>query len=98
MSNTLKTAVILAGGKGTRLAPIAKDTPKALMSIGEFSVLEHQIRLLETYNVKHVWLLLGVHGDKIQEFIKTKQWNLSVETIQESQPLGTAGALKQLDG
>jgi len=98
MHNSMKTAVIVAGGKGTRLASIAKDTPKALISIGEFSVLEHQIRLLQAYDVKHVWLLLGVHGDKIQEFIKTKQWNLSVETIQESQPLGTAGALKQLDG
>jgi len=96
MSNTLTTAVILAGGKGTRLAPVAKDTPKALVHIGGLSVVEHQIALLKQHGIRTVWLLLGHLGKEVQEFLEAKDLGVELRYKQEQEALGTAGALSQL--
>ena len=91
-------AVIIAGGKGTRLVPVAQNTPKALMEIGGVSVLEHQILLLKKYGVKDIWLLLGVGADQVEKVVGDKAWGVDIHIKKEEKPLGTAGALKQLEG
>jgi histidinol-phosphate phosphatase family protein len=96
MSNTCKTAVILAGGKGTRLTSIAGNTPKALIRIGEFPVLEHQIRLLEEYGIEDIYLLLGHLAEPIKNFVEGKKWKSNIHIKQEQHALGTGGALQQL--
>jgi len=97
MPNITK-AVILAGGKGTRLASVlGEKTPKALVGIGNVPVLEHQITFLQENGVKEVWLLVGHLGKEIQDFVASKEWGVVVHTMLEEQPLGTGGALKQLE-
>lgn len=96
--HSITKAVIIAGGKGTRLAPVAKDTPKALVEIGGISVLEHQVLLLKRYGIKEVWVLLGFGAHQIQKVVQNKEWGVEVHMKKEENPLGTAGALKQLDG
>lgn len=96
MPSPIKTAVILAGGKGTRLAEVTKNTPKALVEIGGVSVLEHQINFLRENGVKKVWILLGYFAKEIQDFIETKEWDVAVRYKHEQEPLGTAGAIQQL--
>lgn len=92
-------AVILAGGQGTRLAPYLKDLPKALIKIGDKSVIEHQISLLSSQNITDIWVLLGHLGEQIKKSLGAgKRFNVKIRYVQESQPLGTAGALKQLEG
>lgn len=92
-------AVILAGGKGTRLYPFTKNTPKALIKIGERPLVEHQILLLKEYGIKEIWLLLGYLGDQIRNYFQEgKRWNVNIHYCQEEKPLGTAGALKVLEG
>ena len=92
-------AVIIAGGKGTRLVSVIKNTPKSLVKIGRRPIIEHQLFLLKESGIKEVWLLLGYLGDKIKKHLqKRKIRNLSIYYNQEEKPLGTAGALKVLEG
>lgn len=67
-------AIILAAGQGTRLKDLTKQTPKCLMEIGEKTILEHQIRALEDYDVKDIFLVIGTKGtiwnQKAYEIIK----------------------------
>jgi len=96
---TIKKAVILAGGKGTRLTKVAKKIPKALIKIGGKPVIKHQILLLKEYGIKEIWILLGYLGDQIREYLQDgKKWNVKIYYHQEEKPLGTAGALKVLEG
>lgn len=91
-------AVIIAGGKGTRLFPHIGNTPKALVKIGNRPIIEHQIILLREYGIKKVWLLLGHLGEQIKNYLGDgKKWKIKINYIQEEKPLGTAGALKQLE-
>lgn len=91
-------AVIIAGGKGTRLSPFIKDTPKSLIKIGKKSLIEHQIVLLKKYGIKEIWILLGHLGNQIREYLQDgKKWNVNIYYHQENKPLGTAGALKTLE-
>lgn len=90
--------VILAGGKGARLTPLIKNTPKALIKIGEKPVIEHQILLLRENGIKEIWILLGYLGEKIRGYLRDgKKWKVKIQYHQEEKPLGTAGALKVLE-
>ncbi|OGZ27142.1 MAG: hypothetical protein A2365_00535 [Candidatus Nealsonbacteria bacterium RIFOXYB1_FULL_40_15] len=82
-------AVIAAGGKGTRLKA---NMPKALVKIGEKPVIEHQISLLKEGGIDDITVLLGHMGDQVKDYLKSQ-----VYCVQEKEPLGTAGALKQLE-
>ena len=91
-------AVILAGGKGTRLFPLTKEIPKLLIKIGEKPIIEHQIVLLRRYGIKEIWILLGFLGSQIKEYLKNgEKWDVNIHYYQEEKPLGTAGALRQLE-
>jgi len=91
-------AVILAGGKGTRLSKLIKNTPKPLIKIGGKPVIEHQILLLREYGIKEIWILLGFLGSQIKEYLKNgEKWDVNIHYCQEKKPLGTAGALKVLE-
>ena len=91
-------AVILAGGKGTRLAKLTKNTPKPLIKVGGKPVIEHQILLLRKYGIKEIWILSGYLGKKIREYLQDgKKWKVKIHYYQEEKPLGTAGALKVLE-
>ncbi len=91
-------AVILAGGKGTRLAKLTKNAPKPLIKVGGKPVIEHQILLLREYGIKEIWILLGYFGEKIREYFQDgKKWKVKIHYYQEEKPLGTAGALKVLE-
>jgi len=91
-------AVILAGGKGTRLSPLIKNIPKPLVKIGAKPLIEHQILLLRKYGIKNIWLLLGYKAEQIKEYFGNgKKWGVELYYHQEEQMLGTAGALKFLE-
>lgn len=90
-------AVILAGGKGTRLGALSQSLPKPLMPLAGTPLIEHQLRLLAEQGVNDVWILLGHLGDQIQQSLGDgSRWGLTLHYLQESMPLGTAGALLNL--
>ena len=67
-----RTAVILCGGKGTRLGSIGKKTPKTLIKIQGKEILWYILKTLKKNKFNHVILPVGFKGNKIKNFIKKK--------------------------
>ncbi|WP_293913030.1 sugar phosphate nucleotidyltransferase [Deinococcus sp.] len=88
-------AVILAGGKGTRLRPYTTCVPKPLVPIGDrYSILEIVLHQLSYYGFRSVTLAIGHMGQLIRAFVGDgSQWGLKVNYLQETTPLGTIGPL-----
>ena len=75
--NKYKTAVILCGGKGSRLGAISKKIPKTLMKIQGKEILWYIIKILQLNNFNHFILPLGYKGNLIKKFvIKTSKTKL----------------------
>lgn len=92
-------AVILAGGKGTRLAPYTKILPKPLMPVGDMPILEILIRQLKCEGVDEVVLTVGHMSGLLRAFFSDGE-NLGVRIRYsiEDHPLGTAGPLALVNG
>jgi len=92
-------AVILAGGKGTRLRPYTTVLPKPLMPIGDMPVVEVIIRQLRAAGFKRLVLAVGYLPDLFRAFIGAgERFGGPVEFVHEHKPLGTAGALGLIEG
>jgi NDP-sugar pyrophosphorylase family protein len=93
--NSTRRAVILAGGKGTRLRPYTTVLPKPLMPIGEFPILEVVVRQLSKNGFSHITMAVNHQADLIRAFFGDGQrWNVKIDYSQENEPLGTMGPLK----
>lgn len=87
-------AVILAGGKGTRLAPYTKILPKPLMPVGEMPILEVIVRQLARAGVGEIVLTVGHLAELLRAFFGDgSHFGLKIRYSYEDQPLGTAGPL-----
>ena len=88
---------ILAGGLATRLRPLTKTIPKALIEINGEPFIAHQLRLLKKNNIKRVVLCIGYLGEMIQDVVGNgAKFNLEVDySFYGPKLLGTAGALKK---
>lgn len=91
-------AVILAGGKGSRLRPYTTTLPKPLMPIGDdCSILEIVLRQLARHGFVSVTVAIGHLGQLIQALVGDgSQWGLEVDYATEDQPLGTIGPVLQV--
>lgn len=86
--------VIMAGGKGTRIASVASDVPKPMIKICGKPILEHQIENLKACGLTDIILVIGYLGDVIKKhFGDGSKFGVSIEYFVEDHPLGTAGAL-----
>jgi len=86
-------AIIMAGGRGTRIESLQTDVPKPMMEICGKSILEHQIDCLKLQGITDITIVIGYRGDVIKNYFAD-----SVKYIEEHSPLGTAGALFYLKG
>ena len=92
-------AVILAGGKGARLAPYTKILPKPLMPIGDMPILEILLRQMKRAGVGEVVLTVGHLAGIMRAFFQDgRQWDLKITYSYEQKPLGTAGPLSLVKG
>jgi NDP-sugar pyrophosphorylase family protein len=92
-------AVILAGGKGTRLQPYTTVLPKPLMPVGDYPILEVVIRQLKRCGFARIVLTVGYHYELFRAFFRNgKRWGVDIEYSLEEQPLGTAGPLRLIKG
>ena len=93
-------AIIMAGGKGTRIVSITRDEiPKPMLKVGEKTILEHQIEVLKKSEISEIVIIIGYLGEKIKEYFKDgKEFGVKISYIEENpqKPLGTAGALYYL--
>ena len=91
-------AVILAGGKGSRMGHHTRNIPKPMVLLGEKPILEYQIELIKKYNLNDITILIGYKGDVIKEYFNTgKQWGVNINYIEDPDPLGTAGSVKEIE-
>ncbi len=92
-------AVVLAGGRGTRLAPYTNVLPKPLMPVGDMPILEILLRQLKVYGVSDVVIAVGYLASLIQAYVGDgSRFGLNVTYSMETTPLGTAGPLKLVKG
>ncbi len=88
-------AVILAGGLGTRLGELGKDTPKLLVPIQGKPFAEYQLSLLEKNGVRHALYLTGHLHHKIKEYFDAHPHpKIKISLAHEAELLGTGGAIK----
>jgi NDP-mannose synthase len=91
-------AIVLAGGKGTRLAPYTTVFPKPLMPVGDMPVLEILLRQLAGAGFTRVHLAVGHLAELIEAFFGDgERLGLELRYWREDVPLGTAGPLAQID-
>lgn len=87
-------AVIMAGGKGTRIASVASDIPKPMIPICDKPILQHQIECLRGQDITDITLIVGHLGHVIEKYFEDgSKFGVNISYIVEEQPLGTAGAL-----
>jgi len=95
-------AVVLAGGKGTRLAPYTQILPKPLMPIGNLPILEVLVRQMKRAGVDEIVITVGHLAELLRSYFKDGgRYGVKITYSMEEEPLGTAGPLsllEELDG
>ena len=90
----INTALILCAGFGKRLNPLTLNTPKPLLEINNLTLLENTINLIQNLGIKKIKLNTFYLKDKIQIFIKKKNFNIDIEIIDDGDEiLGTGGGI-----
>jgi len=93
-----KRAIILAGGKGTRLRPYTAVLPKPLMPLGEYPILEIIIRQLVISGFNHVTLAVNHQAQIIEAFFQDgSKWGIKIDYSLETKALGTMGPLRLIN-
>ena len=89
----------MAGGKGTRIASIASDIPKPMIKLCGKPILEHQIECLKRNGLTDITLVIGHLGHFIREYFEDgSKFGVKISYYEETEPLGTAGALYKIEG
>lgn len=89
-----KRAVILAGGKGTRLRPYTVVLPKPLMPLGDYPILEVIVRQLVNSGFDHITMTVNHQADLIKTFFGDgEKWGVKIDYSLEDKPLSTMGPL-----
>jgi NDP-sugar pyrophosphorylase family protein len=93
-----KRAIILAGGKGTRLRPYTVVLPKPLMPIGEFPILEVIIRQLVQHGFERVTMAVNHQAEIIKAFFQDgAKWGIKIDYSLEDKPLSTMAPLRLIN-
>jgi dTDP-glucose pyrophosphorylase len=94
----LGDAVVMAGGKGTRLGPITERIPKPLLPVGGKPILEHILSNLEAVGVGRIWLTVNHLADQLRDFVDARESVAEINLVEETSRLGTAGSLSLIPG
>jgi len=89
----LDTALIMAGGFGTRLGEKTHKTPKPLLPVAGRPILWHLVKDLEEHGIQRILLSVHYLSDQFKTFIDNNKFKIDIDVLNESEPLGTAGAL-----
>lgn len=91
-------AVIMAGGLGTRLAPLTNHTPKPMLEVNDKPILEYSIELLMRSGVTEIFISVNYLREQIIEhFSNGAKHGVNIRYLHEEYPLGTAGSLGKID-
>ena len=88
-------AIILSSGKGKRMMPLTKDTPKPMLEVNGESLIAHKIKLLEGASINEIFINVAYKKDVIINYIKSL--NKNIHLIDEGdEPLGTAAGIRNI--
>ena len=89
----INKAMILAAGLGRRMLPLTKKIPKPLIIVGSKNLLERSIELLIKIGIKE--LIINTHylSQEIDNFLKTKNYEIDINLVQEQELLDTGGGI-----
>lgn len=91
----MRQAVILAGGKATRLRPYTDDRPKAMIEIAGAPIVEHQLRWLAANDIRHVVLAVGYRAEILTDHLGDgEDLEVHIQYAVEAEPLGRGGGLR----
>ena len=90
----INTALILCAGYGKRLNPLTLNQPKPLLKINEITLLENCINLIESLGIKKIIINTFYLKEKIENFVKIKNFNLDIKIINDGKViLNTGGGI-----
>lgn len=91
----ISKALILCGGKGVKMKPFTEELPKSLLSVKGKPILEYQIDLLRSFDIREIFILIGHLGDKIKYYFGDgSRFGVKIHYIeQKSGDIGTGHAL-----
>ncbi|MEW6295754.1 MAG: nucleotidyltransferase family protein [Candidatus Diapherotrites archaeon] len=93
--NSINTAFVLAGGKGTRLKPFTDEIPKPMIPVKGRPIIDYLVELLRKHEVRNIIFALGHKTDSIKEYFGNgTKFGVKITYIEEEKPLGTGGPLK----
>jgi D-glycero-alpha-D-manno-heptose 1-phosphate guanylyltransferase len=90
----INTAVILAGGFGTRLRSVINNTPKPMAPINNFPFLYYQLNYLKSYGIKKIIFSVGYMANDIKNYFGYSFNDLNIEYVIEKTPMGTGGGIR----
>lgn len=91
-------AVILAGGKGTRLGHLTKDIPKPMVPLLGKPLVEYQVQLLKRYGFTEIIFIVNHLGEAIEQYFGNgAAFGMSISYYHEPEPLGTVGGIKEIE-
>ena len=91
-------AVIMAGGRGQRLAPLTDTVPKPLLKVGGAPIIEHNLNRLLLFGIDDFWISVNYLGNQIEEFFGDgADRSVNIKYVTEDKPLGTIGSVSNID-
>ncbi|MBR5359494.1 MAG: NTP transferase domain-containing protein, partial [Lachnospiraceae bacterium] len=94
-----KCAVIMAGGKGTRLMPYTMVIPKPLVPVGQYPIMEIVIRQLAGYEFNRIIIAVNHQAELIETYFGDgSKYGINIEYSLETKPLSTMGPLRLMHG
>ncbi len=97
VANRPNAALVMAGGRGTRLGALTRDVPKPMIRVAGRPILERMVLHLVGFGVHRIYISLNYLGHVIEShFGDGSKFGCSIEYLREQQPLGTGGALSLL--
>lgn len=91
-------AIVMAGGRGSRLKPLTNDTPKPLLRVGDKPIIDHNIDRLKSFGVDDFHLSVRYLGEQLEDhYTKSDLHGVKMSFIWEDEPLGTLGAASKID-
>jgi len=92
-ANRKMPALVMAGGLGTRLGELTRNTPKPLLDVAGAPILEHVLRQLEKGGSREIFVSVHHLSDQVRRFVEARRGEARLSIVEEIEPLGTAGAV-----
>lgn len=91
-------AVLMAGGRGSRLRPLTDNVPKPLLKVGEKPIIEHNLDRLISFGIDDIWLSVRYLGEQLEAYFGDGSSKyVDIKYVWEDEPLGTLGAVGKIE-